>query len=176
MRRPLALIAAHDEQRVIGHRGRIPWHCPADMRFFRRTTLHHAVIMGRATYESLNKPLAKRHNIVLTRRRDYQAPGCRVCADLDDALAAAYALDPEPFIIGGAELYRMTLPVATTLYITLIPGTHPGDTYFPPYEDDFAVEERTQEDGLIFLTLHRRAQELDRDVDRATSGPLGDTT
>lgn len=156
--RCLGLIAAHDRRRVIGYQGGIPWHHPVDLKHFRETTLDHAVIMGRSTHRELGKPLTRRHNLVVTHDAGYEAPGCHVVSSLPAALELAYALDPCPFIIGGATLYTQTLPLVTVMYLTLIPGEHPGDTFFPEYGDGFEISAQRVQDGLTFLTLRRRAE------------------
>lgn len=153
----LSLILAMDDNRVIGHAGTIPWHHREDMRHFRRMTLRHAVIMGRGTYESMGRPLPKRRNIVISRRPGLTLEGCEVCASLDEAIAAARTTDPEPFVIGGAQIYAQALPLATRIYITEIPGEHPGDTFFPELEPDAWDEvERRTEGELVFVILVRR--------------------
>jgi dihydrofolate reductase len=83
----VSLIVAMSENRVIGRDNTIPWHIPEEQKLFRRYTLNHAVIMGRKTYESIGKPLEQRLNIVVTRNRDYLAPGCTVVNTIEDALA-----------------------------------------------------------------------------------------
>ena len=100
----LSLIVAMSLNHVIGHANRLPWHLPADLRFFKRMTLGKPVVMGRKTYESIGRPLPDRVNIVITRRRDYRAEGCHVVRSLPEALAL---VEPaaEIMVIGGASLY-----------------------------------------------------------------------
>lgn len=130
----ISIIAALAHQRVIGQHNRLPWRLPADLSHFRRTTLGHAVIMGRRNYESIGRPLPERLNIVLSSDHGYHAPGCRVVSSLTEALDAA-AGDPEIFIIGGAQVYAQALPLATRMYLTLIDGVFDGDTWFPEYAE-----------------------------------------
>lgn len=123
-----------DRNRVIGLRGRLPWRLPDDMRRFRALTMGKPVLMGRKTYESIPerlRPLSGRHNIVLTRRPDYTAPGCTVVDTIDAGLAAAAGAD-EVMVIGGATLYEQLLPRADRLYLTLVDAALEGDAYFPP--------------------------------------------
>lgn len=131
--RPLvALIAAVARNGVIGADNRLPWRLPDDMRRFRELTTGHAVIMGRKTWESIGRPLPDRQNIVVTRQRNFRAPGANVVASLAAALAAAFM--PEPvFVIGGEALYREALPLASRLYLTEIHQDFPGDAHFPDY-------------------------------------------
>ena len=131
MTQRLALIWAMSRNRVIGRNGRLPWDLPDEMAYFRRTTQGKPVIMGRRTFESADGHLPGRLNIVLS-RRGLRAPGVRVAADLDTALAIA-AEDPadECFVTGGAEPYALALPRADRLYATTVEGDVEGDTFFP---------------------------------------------
>src|SRR5712692_10003454 len=122
----VAIIAAVARNGVIGHRTRMPWHLPEDLRRFRRLTLGHAVIMGRRTFESIGKPLAGRSNIVVTRSRDWTRLGCHAAHSLESALAAVH--EPlDAFVIGGAEIYALALPIACRLYMTEIERDFEGD-------------------------------------------------
>ncbi len=126
----IAVIAAVAANRVIGTRNRLPWRIPEDLRRFRALTVGHAVIMGRKTWESLPHPLSARQNIVVTRRRDYVAPGAEIAGSLDAALALVRLPGPA-FCIGGGELYRAALPHAKALYLTEIARDFEGDATFP---------------------------------------------
>ena len=126
----LVLIAAVADNGVIGRAGALPWRLPEDLKRFRRLTLGKTVLMGRKTWDSLGKPLDGRANWVLTRVAGFAAPGATVFADLDQALAAA---EGELMVIGGAELYRQTLPRARRLELTRVHARVEGDTYFPAY-------------------------------------------
>lgn len=130
----VSLISAMAKDRVIGKRGTLPWNVPEDMKFFMRTTLGHAVIMGRKTYDSMGKPLPRRRNIVVTRRPDFRAEGTEAVRTVEDAIALALTTDPDPFVIGGADIYRAALPLAQRMYITYIPlAVEGGDTFFPEF-------------------------------------------
>jgi dihydrofolate reductase len=129
----LALIVAMDKNRLIGVNGRIPWHLPDDMKWFREQTIGKPVVMGRKTFESIPdrfRPLTGRHNIVVTRNWLYQAEGVTVVNSVEAALAAAGVMD-EIVVIGGAELYTQLLPQADRLYLTRIDAEFDGDAYFP---------------------------------------------
>jgi len=128
----LALIAALARNRVIGRDNHLPWRLPADLRFFKQTTLGKPLLMGRRTWESIGRPLPGRRMIVLSRDPAYQAPGCTVARSLDEAVELAGAV-PEIMVIGGAMLYRQTLPRAARLYLTLIEAEIPGDAWFPEW-------------------------------------------
>jgi dihydrofolate reductase len=125
----VSLIAAVAANRVIGNRGTLPWRLPDDMARFKRLTMGHPVVMGRATFASMGKPLAGRRNIVLTRDRAAVIAGCQIAHGPDQALALGG--DGEIFVIGGAAVYALFLPVATLMYLTLIDVDIPGDTCFP---------------------------------------------
>ena len=119
-------------QRIIGWRGAMPWHLPADLAWFRQQTLNKPIIMGRATYHTIGKALPKRHNIVLTHDANFQASDVTVVHNTQDALVAAGDV-PEVMIIGGAQIYQAFLPQARRLYLTLIDAQVMGDTFFPDY-------------------------------------------
>lgn len=131
----VSLIAALSENRVIGKNNDLPWRLPDDMKYFMEATSGHYVIMGRKNYQSLPekfRPLPNRTNIVITRSLGFSAPGCQVVHTLTDALEIARkANQKEVFIIGGAEIYTLSLPHAHRLYLTEIKAEVAGDTYFP---------------------------------------------
>ena len=131
----LSLIVAMDENRLIGAENRLPGRLPDDMAWFKEQTMGKPVIMGRKTYESIPvkfRPLPGRHNIVVTRNRAYAADGCTVVHSVADAIAAAGDVD-EVMVAGGAEMYAQCLPIADRLYVTMVNGRFPGDTYFPDF-------------------------------------------
>ncbi|WP_394829811.1 dihydrofolate reductase [Pendulispora albinea] len=154
----LALIAAVARNGIIGKDGGLPWRIPEDLRHFKRTTTGHAVIMGRKTYDEVKKPLPNRRNLVVTRQPQLVLEGCEVVSSLDEAIALAQAGDPEPFIIGGGEIYRLSLPKVTRMYLTYIDRDAEGDVRFPEYdraafrEVDRKVGETP---GVTFVTLER---------------------
>ncbi len=126
----ISLIAAMDENRLIGRDRGMPWRLPADLRHFKRLTMGHHVIMGRKTYETLPGPLPGREIIVVTRSSDYLPEHGRAAHTIEEALAMS-AEDDERFVAGGAEIYRHTLPLAGRLYLTEIHAAFQGDTWFP---------------------------------------------
>ncbi len=130
----ITLIAALARNRVIGRDHRLPWRLPADLRFFKQTTMGKPLLMGRRTWESIGRPLPGRRMIVLSGDPGYQAAGCVVVPTLDEALALAGAV-PEVMVIGGATLYEQTLPLAERLVLTRIDGEIPGDVWFPVWEE-----------------------------------------
>ena len=130
----LSAIWAMTHNRVIGKDGDLPWRLPDDQRFFRRTTLGKPIIMGRKTFDEIGRPLPKRRNIVLS-RRGLDVEGVEVARDLESALAMARSDAPEEtFIIGGAQIYALALPMLDRLYMTLIDTELEGDTWFPEFD------------------------------------------
>jgi len=127
-------IVAMAENRVIGNAGTIPWHLPEDFKFFKATTMGHAILMGRKTYESIGKPLPGRENIVLSRTMS-ETPGVTVIQSIDDLKEPTDRRDL--FVIGGEEIYRLLLPRVEELYVTKVPRQIEGDTHFPDFESQF---------------------------------------
>ncbi len=129
----ISIIVAMAKNRVIGKDNDMPWHLPADLQHFRKMTLDKPIIMGRKTYESIGRPLPKRHNIIVSRNMDYKVDGCDVVSSLGEAVEVAGEVD-EVFIIGGGFLYDQTIDQADRLYLTFIDLEVDGDTHFPDYE------------------------------------------
>lgn len=133
----VSLIVAMSSNRVIGRDGDLPWHLPADLRHFKQTTMGHHLIIGRATWDEVGKPLPGRTMVVVTRNRDFSADGVLVAHSVEAALALARD-DDEPFIGGGAEIYRQALEseIVDRLYVTRIHAEVEGDTFFPSLDLD----------------------------------------
>jgi dihydrofolate reductase len=129
----LSLVVAMALNRVIGRDNALPWRLPADLAYFKRVTMGHPVIMGRRTHESIGKPLPGRLNVVVTRQRDFAAPGCVVVGSLDAAWQAAAEGGDEACVIGGTTLFEETLPLADTIHLTEVLAEVEGDTYFPRF-------------------------------------------
>ena len=136
----ISLIAAVAQNGVIGRNNDLPWHLPDDFAFFKRKTSHHAIIMGRKSLEALGKPLPNRTSLIITRNPDFKADGVTIIHTLDEAIAEARNVDREHyqsdeiFVIGGAEIYALALPIAATLYLTEIHQVYDGDAYFPLFD------------------------------------------
>lgn len=155
----LILIAALNPQRLIGREGGMPWHYPLDLSHFKRSTLGHPILAGRKTYESFQKrPLPGRPNLVLTRDPGYQAPaGVYLCHTLEQALVCGRQLGTgKLFVVGGAQLYQQTLPVADELLLTWVPDLVEGDTYFPPWDQGVWEETETRSEGGLRFATYRR--------------------
>ena len=136
----LSLIVAMAKNRTIGLDGAMPWHIPEDLKFFKRVTMGHPVIMGRKTYQSIGAALPGRTNIVVTRNKDFEAADADVVHDLSEALTKAKATEElwrpdggreEIFVIGGADIYGQALPEAQRIYMTEVHQELPGDAFFP---------------------------------------------
>jgi dihydrofolate reductase len=153
---PLAMIAAMSRNRVIGDQGRLPWREPEDQRHFRATTLEHALIMGRKTFDCLGRPLPRRRNIVISRQQGWRMSGVEVVATLEEAIALARTSDAMPFIGGGGEIYALALPLATRIYLTVVDVEVAGDAFFPQLEPgSWRESERRASGRLLFQTLER---------------------
>jgi len=160
----LSMIAAMGKNRVIGKDNDMPWHLPADLHHFKKTTLGSPIIMGRKTYDSIGRPLPGRLNIILSRNTEIEIEGCIVVDSLNKAIVLAeQEMTEEVFITGGAHLYNKFLADADRLYITLIDEDFEGDTFFPDYTQ-LSWKEVSREDHLAddknihnysFITLDR---------------------
>ena len=140
------------ENRVIGNAGAIPWHLPYDFKFFKATTMGHAILMGRKTYESIGKPLPGRENIVLSRTMP-DRPGVTVLRSLDELKEPTDGRDL--FVIGGEEIYRLLLPRVQELYVTKVPQTIKGDTHFPEFESQFYTGAKVLESNDFTVWKYR---------------------
>jgi dihydrofolate reductase len=134
----ISLIAALTNNRVIGKNNDLPWHLPDDMKYFMQTTKAHHVIMGRKNYQSIPdkfRPLPNRTNIVVTRQKDFSAPGCLIVNSIAEGIELARTSgEKELFIIGGSEIYSQSMAYANQLYLTEIDTRLDGDTYFPTFD------------------------------------------
>jgi dihydrofolate reductase len=156
MLEPLALVCAMASNRVIGAGNRIPWDVPEDRKHFVEVTRGHSVIMGRATWDSIGKPLPKRRNIVISRRPGLQLTGAEVVPSLAAAIELARREDPEPRVIGGAQIYAEALPLATRIYLSVLDAAHTGDTYFPELAPDaWQCVSEDRGAGIAYRTYER---------------------
>ncbi|WP_246451762.1 dihydrofolate reductase [Alkalicella caledoniensis] len=129
----ISMIVAMGRGNVIGKDNKMPWNLPADLKYFKDTTMGHVVVCGRKTLLSMNGPLKGRKNIVLTKDRDFTYPGCEILNSVEELLRIYDKKSQEIFIIGGAKVYEQFLPLANKLYITYIDEDFVGDTYFPEF-------------------------------------------
>lgn len=160
----ISLIVAMSQNRVIGRNNKMPWHLPADLKRFRAITMNSPILMGRNTFESIGKPLDGRANLILSHNQNYQQQGCQIFQSFENALETAKTLGNELFIIGGATLYEMTLPLAQRLYLTQIQAEFEGDTFFPEFDlndwNEIACEQINHDEKVDFsyrfLTLEKK--------------------
>ena len=124
------MIAAAAENNALGKDNKIVWHLPNDFKRFKSLTSGHHIIMGRKTFESLQKPLPNRKHIIITRQKDYQAEDCIVVDSMEKALNAC-PKDQDSFIIGGGEIYKIGLPFTDRIELTRVHHTFEADAYFP---------------------------------------------
>ncbi len=158
----ISLIAAMANNRVIGIENHLPWRLPDDLQHFKRLTLGKTIVMGRKTWESLPGLLPDRRHIVVTRNANFKANGAEAVNTIEQAIEAVPD-DEEVLVVGGANLYQQMLPLAGTMYLTLVDADINGDAFFPPWEtsqwqeiqrEHHAVDERHQH-AFDFVTLKR---------------------
>lgn len=137
--RTLTMIAAAAENNALGKDNDLIWHISEDLKRFKRLTTGHAIIMGRKTFESMPKALPNRTNIVLTKRKDYQAKGAEVVHTVEDALELVKE-DVQPFIIGGGQIYSLFMPLCDRIELTRVHHEFEADVYFPDIDlNEFEV-------------------------------------
>lgn len=153
----ISLIVAHDLNKVIGVNNTMPWHIPEELGYFKKMTMGKAMIMGRKTFESIGRPLPGRKTIVITRNESYAPKDVTVVHELKEAIEIAEEFSDEVMIIGGAEIFSLSLTYADRLYITLIDHAFEGDTFFPQYEDEWTLsstsDEQKSKDGTVYTYL-----------------------
>jgi dihydrofolate reductase len=163
----ITIIAAIADNNALGKDNQLIWHLPADLKRFKKVTLGHHIIMGRKTFESLGKPLPKRTTIIITRNKNYKQAGCIVVNSLSEAVEAAKA-DPNPYILGGAEIYKQAMKIADKLDITFVHHTFEADAFFPEIDvneweeisrEDFEANELNAY-NYSFVTFIKRKEVL----------------
>jgi len=133
MEKQVTLIAALGKNRAIGLDGRMPWHLPAELQHFKRTTMGKALVMGRKTWQAIGRPLPGRQNIVISRNPEFKAAGVEVADSLERAIEIARS--EEVMVIGGGQLYELAMPLAKKMVLTLIDIEPQADTWFPEWND-----------------------------------------
>ena len=161
----ISIIAAIAENRVIGNKNSLPWHLPADFKYFKETTLNKPIVMGLNTFKSIGKkPLPSRKNIILNNDPNYVPPeDCFLARSIDELLEMTKN-EPEVMICGGASVYKQFLPLAKRLYLTQIHQSFEGDTYFPDFnKEDYneikRIDNKTDEKNKYdysFIVLERK--------------------
>ncbi|KAB8044905.1 dihydrofolate reductase [Janthinobacterium aquaticum] len=158
----LTIIVATDQQGGIGIDNTLPWKLPEDLAHFKRLTTGHPIIMGRKTFDSIGRPLPNRRNIVITRNSEWRHDGVEAVGSIEAALALLAG--EEAYVIGGAEIYRQSLVLATRLIVTEIAAAYDCDAFFPAidhaiWQETARVAHVSEKSGLAyaFVTLERRA-------------------
>jgi dihydrofolate reductase len=173
----LTLVAAVGANGVIGRDGDLPWPRTGDLAHFKALTMGHVLVMGRATYDSIGRPLPGRTTVVLTRQPDWSVPGVLVARDLVSAVRLAHSIDSDVFIVGGASVYADAMPVADRLVLTHVEQSPPGDTYFPAVDwDDWHEVERVRYTGFSIATYDRRHNHRRASDRTASDRTAGDRT
>ncbi|ALV23503.1 hypothetical protein ASO20_02490 [Mycoplasma sp. (ex Biomphalaria glabrata)] len=147
----ISFILAMDRNGLIGNENKLPWHIPAELKYFRQVTLGKDMLMGRKTFESIGKPLPGRNTIILTNNKDYyfDHPNVRVVFNVDKLLAE-YS-DKELMVVGGAAIFKLLYEKCETLYLTIVKGEYQGDTYFKDINlNDFILQ--SEQDNEDFTT------------------------
>lgn len=157
----ISIIAAMTPERLIGVNGKLPWNAPEDLKFFKRTTSGHAVLMGRKTFQTLPGPLPKRRDLILSRTLPANPPaGTEWFTSLSIAAEEAFKDgETELFVVGGAEIYKLALPLCDRMYLTIVHLDKPvtGDTWFPQWnQDEWELTDKKEIDNLEFLTYSRK--------------------
>lgn len=160
----LTIIAAAGENNALGKDNDLVWHLPDDFRRFKKLTSGHHIIMGRKTFESFPQPLPDRTHVVITRRENYKKGGIVVVHSMERAIELT-GEDPQPFIIGGGEIYQMGIDLADKIELTRVHGTFEADTFFPKIDEnqwELVSEEYHPKDekhnyAFTYLTYERRS-------------------
>ena len=159
----LTMIAAAAENNALGKDNDLVWHLPDDFKRFKRLTSGHHIIMGRKTFESFPKLLPDRTHVVITRKDDYKPEGAIVVNSLEEAIRVS-KLDEQPFIIGGGEIYKMSIDLSERIELTRVHGEFEADTYFPEIDEtkwDLVKEQFHEKDekhkySFTYLTYERK--------------------
>jgi len=176
----VVLVAAVARNGVVGADGGLPWSIPADLQHFKAVTVGKPIIMGRATYDSIGRPLPQRTNIVLTRNPGFTAPGTHRAADVAESLQIArreHGSETDVCVIGGGQIYSLFMPVAAVMELTRIDMAPPGDAYFPPWNDadwdQTWSEQHTGPPAFEFVRLIRLAERDSQHKRAFFDGPTG---
>ncbi|MFT8321743.1 MAG: dihydrofolate reductase [Bacillus sp. (in: firmicutes)] len=163
----ISLIVAMDINNVIGHKNELPWHLPEDLKYFKKVTTGHPIVMGRKTRESIGRNLPNRENVIITRNREFVCENCTILHSIEDLKAwSKTKTNEEIFIIGGAEIFKETVAIADKLYVTKIDAAYSGDTYFPAIdwsgwniisEEKGLKDEKNNVDYTFFVYENKKA-------------------
>lgn len=152
---PFKAIAAMSLNRVIGKGNALPWNIPEELDWFKKNTLNQIILMGRKTYESIGRPLPRRESIVLSKNTSH-IPGVTIIHDLKDLSALNLSPDKTIWVIGGAEIYKLTLPYTSELYLTIVKKEiQDGDAFFPPFEESFTPFDIIENNELYTIIQYK---------------------
>jgi dihydrofolate reductase len=168
MSRPeITIVVAMTRERVIGRKGRLPWHIPEDLKLFRELTTGQTVVMGRETFASIGRPLPERRSIVVTRTLPAIA-GAEVCRNFAEALQKGAGDGKKIFVIGGRAIYRQALPIADTMVVSWIREDYAGDTFFPEYDPEtWSVVKVEEHAAFTRVWYKKRAPVIGRCIARS---------
>lgn len=164
----ITIIAAVAANNALGKNNQLIWHIPADLKRFKKVTSNHHVIMGRKTYESLGKPLPNRTNIIITRNKEYTVEGCVIVNSLQEAIEVVKE-DSNPFILGGAQIYKQALDFADKLDLTLVHHNFEADAFFPEIDlkiwkeisrEDFKANEKNSYNYSFVTFIKKQKNEV----------------
>jgi dihydrofolate reductase len=151
----ISIIVAMAKNRTIGINNSLPWCCPEDLKHFKALTMGHHIIMGRKTYESIGRPLPGRTTVIVTRNNGLKVDGCKIAHSLGDAVSICGNVK-EIFVVGGADIYALALPIAEKIYLTEIQKFVTGDATFPELileewqEASRGIQQQEAPEPLIF--------------------------
>lgn len=162
MTKKIIAIWAQDKSGIIGKSNRLPWHLPKDLKYFKETTLNQAILMGRVTFEGMNKRLLpNRETLILTTQSDYQVDGATVVKSVEEVLDWYKNQDKTLYIVGGSKVYKLFEPYVDELIVTQVQAEVDGDTYFPKDFDFSAfalisstVYEKDEQNEFEFVVEH----------------------
>ncbi len=164
----ITIIAAVAANNALGKNNQLIWHIPADLKRFKKVTSNHHVIMGRKTYESLGKPLPNRTNIIITHNKEYTVEGCVIVNSLQEAIEVVKE-DSNPFILGGAQIYKQALDFADKLDLTLVHHNFEADAFFPEIDlkiwkeisrEDFKANEKSSYNYSFVTFIKKQKNEV----------------
>lgn len=161
--RMLTLIAAAGENNELGKNNDLVWHLPDDFKRFKKITSGHHIIMGRKTFDSFPQPLPNRTHVVITRQENFKKPGIIVVHSLERAIELTKD-DPQPFVIGGGEIYKIAMDVADKIELTRVHGEFEADAFFPEIDEsqwklvakEYHEKDEKHQYAFTYLTYERK--------------------
>lgn len=154
----IKLIMAMDRNRLIGKKGKLPWHISGDLKHYKETTLNHTILMGQVTFENMPKLLPNRKYWILSNSEEFINSQIehRCFTSIEDIVDAAKVLDDDLYVSGGASVYKQMFKYADEVILSVIDGEYEGDAYLAPFEDDFDLYEEVEKEGFVVKYYRRR--------------------